>query len=212
MMKHLLVIILTISCLSTFAQKDDKASTLLEEVSNKTKTYSSFKADFSYSMDNKAAKIHETKTGTLLVSGDKYKVTVAGQEVFCDGEKVWTYISESNEVQINEMDTRKEAITPTNILTSYNANYQSRMIQDNDAADPDLQAVELIPFSKGNFEKVIVIIDTKLKQIKSFKLFDKNGNVFTYKVTRFQPDVPVKSSDFIFSEANHPGVEVIDMR
>jgi len=212
MMKQLLVIILTISCLSTFAQKDDKASTLLEEVSNKTKTYSSFKAGFSYSMDNKAAKIHETKTGTLLVSGDKYKVTVAGQEVFCDGEKVWTYISESNEVQINEMDTRKEAITPTNILTSYNANYQSRMIQDNDAADPDLQAVELIPFSKGNFEKVIVIIDTKLKQIKSFKLFDKSGNVFTYKVTSFQPDVPVKSSDFIFNEANYPGVEVIDMR
>ncbi|MBN1199426.1 MAG: outer membrane lipoprotein carrier protein LolA [Bacteroidales bacterium] len=211
-MKTLLGLILTLGCLNVFAQKDDKAETLLAEVSNKTKTYSSFKADFTYSMDNKTAKIHETKTGTLLVSGQKYKVSIAGQEVFCDGEKVWTYIGESNEVQINEMDTRKEAITPTNILTSYNANYQSRMIQDNDAADPNLQAVELIPFTQGNFEKVIVIIDTKLKQIKSFKLFDKSGNVFTYKVTRFQTDVPVKNSDFIFNEANYKGIEVIDMR
>ncbi|TSA25818.1 MAG: outer membrane lipoprotein carrier protein LolA, partial [Bacteroidetes bacterium] len=63
-----------------------------------------------------------------------------------------------------------------------------------------------------NYTKVIVIIDKKLKQIKSFKLFDRNGNVFTYRVTRFQTDVPVKDSDFVFQEANYPHVEVIDMR
>lgn len=211
-MKQLIGIILTIFCLNLYAQNDDKAATLLEEVSNKTKTYSSIKADFTYSMDNKAARIHESKTGTLLVAGEKYIVNVAGQEVFCDGKTVWTYIGESNEVQINEMDKRKEAITPTNILTSYNANYKSRVIQDKDAADPNFEAIELIPFTEGNYEKVIVIMDKKLKQIKSFKIFDRNGNIFTYKVTRFQTDVPVKPSDFVFSEAEHPNVEVIDMR
>ncbi|MBE0646706.1 MAG: outer membrane lipoprotein carrier protein LolA [Bacteroidales bacterium] len=211
-MKHLLGIILIFGCLNGFTQKDEKASALLEEVSNKTKTYSSIKADFSYSMDNKAARIHETKTGTLLVAGEKYIVNVAGQEVFCDGKTVWTYIGESNEVQINEMNTRKDAITPTNILTSYNTNYQSRIIQDKDASDPNFEAIELIPFSEGNYEKVIVIIDKKLKQIKSFKLFDRNGNIFTYKVNRFQPDVPVKDANFVFHEADHPNVEVIDMR
>lgn len=204
--------ILALCCLNVFAQKDEKASQLLEEVSNKTKTYSSMKADFTYSMDNKAAKIHESKTGTLLVAGDKYKINVAGQEVFCDGTKVWTYIGESNEVQINEMDTRKEAITPTNILSSYNANYQSKIIQDKDAADPSLEAIELIPFTQGNYEKVIVIINKNLKEIKSFKIFDRNGNIFTYKVTRFLTNVPVKNSEFVFNEADYDNVEVIDMR
>ncbi len=211
-MKQLLGFILIISCLNGFAQKDDKASTLLEEVSSKTKTYSSIKADFTYSMDNKTARIHETKSGTLLVAGEKYIVNIAGQEVFCNGKQVWTYIGESNEVQINEMDTRKEAITPTNILTSYNTNYQSRIIQDSDASDPNLEAIELIPYTQGNYEKVIVLIDKKLKQIKSFKIFDRNGNIFTYKVNRFQTDVPVKDSDFVFNEADHTDVEVIDMR
>ncbi|MFC2101785.1 outer membrane lipoprotein carrier protein LolA [Bacteroidota bacterium] len=211
-MKQLLGIILTVCCLNLYAQKDEKAAALLEEVSNKTKTYSSIKADFTYSMDNKAAKIHESKTGTLLVAGEKYIVNVAGQEVFCDGKTVWTYIGESNEVQVNEMDTRKEAITPTNILTSYNSNYKSRLIQDKDATDPNFEAIELIPFTEGNYEKVIVIIDKNLKQIKDFKIFDRNGNIFTYKVTRFQTDVPIKPADFVFNEAAHPNVEVIDMR
>jgi len=211
-MKRLLGLILILGCLNGYAQKDEKATTLLEEVSTKTKTYSSIKADFTYSMDNKSARIHETKSGTLLVAGEKYIVDVAGQKVYCNGKEVWTYISASNEVQINEMDTRKEAITPTNILTSYNTNYQSRIIQDGDASDPNLEAIELIPYTQGNYEKVIVIIDKKLKQIKSFKIFDRNGNVFTYKVNRFQTDVPVKDSDFVFNEADHENVEVIDMR
>lgn len=203
---------LAMIALNAFSQKDDKAAALLEEVSTKTKGYTSIKADFTYTMDNNAARIHETKTGNLLVSGEKYKVNVAGQEVFCDGKTVWTYIGESNEVQINDVDTRKDAITPTNILTSYNTNYQSRIIQDKDAADPSLEAIELIPSTQGNYEKVIVIIDKKLKQIKSFRIYDKNGNTFTYKVSKFLTDVPVKSSDFVFNEAEHANVEVIDMR
>ena len=211
-MKQLLGIFLAITCLNLFAQKDEKATILLEEVSNKTKTYSSIKADFTYTMDNKAARIHETKIGTLLVTGDKYKINVAGQEVFCNGEKVWTYIGESNEVQINEMDKRKEAITPANILTSYNTNYKSRLIQDKDAADANVEAVELIPLVQGSYEKVIVIIDKNLKQIKLFKIFDQNGNIFTYKVTRFLTNVPVKSGDFEFNPDDYDDVEVIDMR
>ncbi|MFH1297636.1 MAG: outer membrane lipoprotein carrier protein LolA [Bacteroidota bacterium] len=212
-MKTFIGVILMVSMWTTgYGQKDEKASALLEEVSNKTRTYSSIKADFTYSMDNKVARIHESKTGNLLVSGDKYKVYVAGQEVFCNGIQMWTYIGESNEVQINEMDTRKDAITPTNILTSYHTNYQSRIIQDKDAADPNLEAIELIPYTPGNYQKVIVIIDKKMKQIKSFKIFDQNGNIFTYKVTRFQVNVPVKDSDFIFNVKDYDNVEVIDMR
>lgn len=199
-------------CLTGFGQKDEKASTLLEEVSSKTKTYKSIKADFTYTMDNKTARIHETKTGTLLVSGDKYKLNAAGQTIFCDGKTVWTYIKESNEVQINEIDTRDDAITPSRLLTSYNANYLSKIIQDKDATDPNLAAIELTPLTARNFVKAILILDKKLKQVKAFKIFDKNGNIFTYNVTKFQPDVPISSSDFTFIESSYPGVEVIDMR
>jgi len=199
-MKKLIGIILTIVTLAGFAQEE--AAELLEEVSNKTKSHTSIKAAFTYSMDNKAAGIHETKNGTLLVSGDKYKLTAAGQTVFCDGKTVWTYIGESNEVQINEMDLSKDAITPSKLLTSYNANYKSRIIEDKDASGPGLQAVELIPHATKNFVKALLIINTDLKQVKAFKIFDKNGNIFTYNVTKFQTDVPISESDFVFVEAN----------
>jgi outer membrane lipoprotein-sorting protein len=211
-MKHLTTIILSFLCISGFSQKDADATVLLEEVSAKASACRSIKADFTYTMDNKQARIHETKTGTLIISGDKYRLMAAGQTVICDGKIVWTYIRESNEVQINDLENQDDAMTPSKLLTSYTANYKSRVIEDSKVTDPSLEAIELIPHSTKNFTKAILIINKKEKQVREFRLFDKNGNTFTYSVSKYQTDLPVSMTDFIFDESNFPGVEIIDMR
>ncbi len=198
---------------AVFAQgKDPKATALLDEVSTKTKAYKTIQADFTYTMENKQAKINETKTGVLLVSGDKYKLTASGQVVICDGKTVWTYLKESNEVQVNNLENKDDALTPSKLLTSYNKNYKATIIKDRDAADPSLEAIELIPNTQKNFTKAVLIVDKTKKQVRAFKLFDKSGNIFTYKVTKFLTDVRATASDFTFDASNFPGVDVIDMR
>jgi outer membrane lipoprotein carrier protein len=211
-MRTIFIVFLSFCFTAIYSQRDEKAFALLEEVSNATKSTTSIKADFMYTMDNPSANIHETRKGTLLVSGDKYQLKAAGQTIFCDGKTVWTYIGESNEVQISDLNMSDDAITPSRLLTSYNANYRSKIISDKDAAADNLVAVELLPTKSTSFSKAILIIDKNLKQVKMFKIFDKNGNTFTYKVTLYQTNIPVKAGDFTFMEADYPDVEVIDMR
>jgi len=189
--------------------KDTKASALLEEVSKKAKGYKSIKVEFSYSMENTKAKINEKKTGTLLVSGDKYQMSAAGQTVICDGKTIWTYIVESNEVQVNTLENNDDALTPSKLLTSYNSNYRSKIIKSN---DPTTEAVELIPNTGKNFTKAVLGIDKAKKQVKSFTLYDKSGNTFSYKIKSYLTDIPVTASDFFFDPKKFPGVEIIDMR
>jgi outer membrane lipoprotein-sorting protein len=211
-MKNIFAALFMVITLAGFGQtKDQKASALLEEVSNKTKAYKSIKVDFSYTMVNTKARINEEKTGTLWLSGDKYKMTAAGQTVICDGKTIWTYLKESNEVQVNSLDNKDDALTPSKLLTSYNSNYKSKIIKDKNA-DPNIESVELIPNTSKNFNKAILGIDKAKKQIKSFILFDKSGNTFTYKIKTFVTDGPVTNADFTFDTAKFPGVEVIDMR
>ena len=206
-------IILTFMVMAGFAQtKDQKASALLDEVSAKTKSYKSIKADFSYTIKNKQAKINKEKKGTLLLSGDKYRLTVAGQTVICDGKTIWTYIEETNEVQINTLDNKDDALTPSKLLTSYNENYKSKIISDRAQTSPNIETVELLPNTSKNFIKAIVGIDKIKKQVVVFSLYDKNGNVFTYKILKFQSDLPVIPSDYTFDQAKFPGAEIIDMR
>jgi len=212
-MKKIQLIVLILLSFSCFSQtKDPKATALLDEVSTKTKSFKSIKADFSYTMENKQAKINEEKKGYLLLSGDKYRLTVAGQVVICDGKTIWTYIEESNEVQINNLDNKDEALTPSKLLTSYNANYKSKIIKDNNQTDPNVETLELIPNIPKNFTKAIVAIDKTKKQVKTFSLYDKNGNTFTYRISKFQTDLPINPADYSFDKSKFPGVEVIDMR
>ena len=204
------IILCLLISMNVFSQgKDPKAIALLEEVSAKAKAGKSIKVEFSFTMENPKARINEEKTGTLLVSGDKYKMTAAGQTVICDGITIWTYIKESNEVQVNTLDNKDDALTPSKLLTSYNTNYKSKIIK---SQDPAIENVELIPNTGKNFTKAILGIDKVKKQVNSFKLFDKSGNTFTYKIKTYLTDIPVTNADFTFDAKKFPGVEVIDMR
>ena len=213
-MKKLLsiILLLLISEAMVSQTKDQKASALLDEVSAKTKSYKSVKVDFSYTMENKQAKVNEEKKGTLFISGDKYRLTAANQIVICDGKTIWTYLEESNEVQVNSVENKDDALTPSKLLSSYNSNYKSRIIKDKRQVDPNIETIELIPNTVKNFNKAVITVDKTKKQVRTFSLFDKSGNTFTYKISRYQTDLPVSNSDFSFDKTKYPGVEVIDMR
>jgi outer membrane lipoprotein carrier protein len=209
-LRTIIATLIIFSAIVSYSQgKDPKAVALLEEVSKKAKSFKSIKVDLAYSMVNTKAKINEEKTVALLVSGDKYRMAAAGQTVICDGKTIWTYIKESNEVQVNALENKDDALTPSKLLTSYNSNYKSKIIKSD---DPTAEAVELIPNSSKNFTKAILGIDKAKKQIKSFTLYDKSGNTFTYKVKTYLTDTPVTDADFTFDAKKFPGVEVIDMR
>jgi outer membrane lipoprotein-sorting protein len=212
-MKYLISFLLLLVASAGISQtKDQNAIKLLDEVSAKTKAYKAIKAEFSYTMENKQAKINEEKSGSLLISGDKYRLTIVGQTVISDGKTIWTYIKESNEVQINSPDNKDDVMTPSKLLSSYNENYRSRIIHDKNQTDPNVETLELIPNKVKNIIRAILSIDKTKKQVKSFALYDKNGNIFTYKVTKFIPDAPVTAADFSFDAKQFPGVEVTDMR
>ena len=162
-------------------------------------------------MENAKAKINEQKQGTLLLSGDKYKMQASGQTVICDGKTIWTFMPESNEVQVNSLDNKDEALTPSKLLSNYNTNFKSKILNDKNS-DPNTIRIELVPNTIKNYNRAILAVDKAKLQVKSFMIYDKSGNIFTYTITRFQTDLPVNASDFSFDPKKFPGVEVIDMR
>ncbi|MFH1121474.1 MAG: outer membrane lipoprotein carrier protein LolA [Bacteroidota bacterium] len=205
-------IILTFTALllitAVYAQNDKKARAILDEVSAKTKTYKSIRIEFTYKMENTAQKINESYKGVLISKGDKYKLTFSGQEVMSDGKTVWTFVKDANEVQINDVSKDDDSFTPTNLLNTYNENYKARLIDET----AKQKVIELIPVQKKNFNKVRVSIETSRKMVSSLLIFDKNGSIYTYQVSKFETDLPYTDNSFVFRNAEHPGVEVVDMR
>jgi len=209
MKKILMIATLVILSIASFAQNDKKATAILDEVSAKTKLYKTIKIEFTYAMDNAKEKIHDKFKGSLLSKGDKYKLTAAGQDVISDGKTMWTYLKETNEVQINTAGEDDDSFTPTKLLSGYGKDYKSKFIEEKG----NEQKIDLYPLKKGKtFTKVQLTIDKNKKQISKFVIYDRSGSTFSYIVDKFIADQAIADTVFSFNKAEHPGVEINDMR
>lgn len=194
------------------AQDDTKATTILNAASTKMKSYSTMKIEFTYSMVNTKTKVNETKAGTIQIKGDKYRLEVGGQIVFCDGKTVWTYIKDDNECNINDASTQEDAVNPLSILNNYSKNFKAKYIKDMVQNAKTYQIVDLTPIKGKSYSKIRLAIDKATSQISSSILYDKNGTTYTYLITKFTTNTAMADSLFTFVATNYPGVEVNDMR
>jgi outer membrane lipoprotein-sorting protein len=211
--KMLAILLMMMPLMGLAQSKDRQASDILQEVTDKTKAYSSIKLEFTYQMENPDANINELTEGKAMVSGDKYHLDIAGQTVISDGKTIWTIITDAEEVQVNDAEDGDDGFSLTKMLTTYNDDYKSKLMPKiTDLDGKNVYALDLTPNEKKTFDKVQLFVDKDKMDIYSIALYDQNGSIYTYKITSFIPNAPVTEKDFIFDEADFPDFDVIDMR
>lgn len=219
-MKILLVGILIISSWTGFSQNnklgknDPDAKAILDKVSSKFKTYKTVQANFSLSVSDANGKELGTKKGVVYIKGSDYRVSISGQEIYSDGNNIWTYDKAADEVQVTKFDPTTNTITPQKMFTNfYDKDFLYKLNGETKRGNKTIQEIELTPIDKTKtFFKVLVDIDKISKNIVSTKLFEKNGNRYIYTVTGFKTNSDLPASLFVFNPKDHPGVEVVDLR
>ena len=101
----------------TFAQTDAKAQEILKGVSAKYRSYKSLSADFKLVIADQKTKKSENQSGSITIKGSQFNLAMKDQTVMSDGKNSWTFLKESNEVQISEAKTDANAITPATIFS-----------------------------------------------------------------------------------------------
>ena len=213
-MKKLFVLSLAF-CFFTVASQaqDSRALSILDAMSAKYQKIPAFKAKISSKLENKEEGIDEEFKGEITVQKEKYRLKMGGQEVFNNGENVWTFLKDDNEVTIMEYDESEEEMTPSKIYNAYKEGYKSIFLEEKTAKGVVYEIVDLIPDDKSSqFFKIRLEIAKADKTLKSWKMFDKNGNRYTYKITDFNPGVNVNDNYFNFDASNYADVEVVDLR
>ena len=219
-MKNLLIsIVVLLITISGFSQDiesiekgDKKSIELLDRLTLKTEAHKSIQVEFTYKMINQESGIDESTEGKLLVMGNKYKLNIAGQEVISDGETIWTYIADAEEVQINSVEDSEEAITPNKLLSSYNDNFRSKFIKEDFLYGTAVNVIDLTPVEGKSYYKVRLVIDINKDQLLEITIFDKNGSTYSYIIKKFIPNIDVSADAFTFKKSDFPDADIIDMR
>lgn len=208
-----LIAIITFFSVNIFAQ-DKHAKAILDKLANKTKTYKTIKADFAFKLENKEDKVSDTYKGTVWVSGDKYKVDLMGAENYFDGKAKYTYLKESNEVNITEPDeSDDDVLNPSKIFTMYTKNFKYKFVSDKFENTRTLQTVDLFPIDlEKEYSRIRLRIDKTKNQIFEITQYGKDGNTYTIRIIKFTPNVSLPATFFNFDKSKHKGVEVNDMR
>lgn len=197
---------------SGMGKNDPDAKPVLDAVSNKFKKFKTIKAKFSLKIENASGKTLGTKAGTVIMKGTKYRISLPSQEIYCDGSNIWTYDKSSNEVTISKLDPSSNSLTPQKLFTNfYDKDFLYKLNEDAVIAGKKMKVVELTPIDKSKpFHKVLLYINNY--NIATTKIFEKTGNRYTYSVSKFDTNSNIPDGEFVFVAANHPGVEIVDLR
>jgi outer membrane lipoprotein-sorting protein len=198
---------------SVLAQKDPNALRVLDKMSERYRAIPAYEAAFTYSIYNEQEGIQENMRGTLLVKGEQFRLLMDGQQIYCDGAVVWTYIEENNEVNIDHYYPEEMEMSPTRIYTAYKKGFNFKMLEEQKRGAITEQVVELTPQDASSaFSRIRLNIDKTEQSLNSWTIFDKNGNRYTYTVTAFNAKATPAKDDFVFNPAKFPGVEIVDLR
>lgn len=193
--------------------QNERGEEILDQVVEKTASYKTVKIIFSYSMDNEEQNIHENYKGEIISKGDKYHLKVAGQEIINNGKKVWTYIPEAKEVQLNNTSEENTRYNPTQLIENYREKFNAEFLKNITEKNRELAVIKLVPKDANeSFEKAHLIVDKTRDEIYKLLIFGEMGNKFTYKIEELLPNISVSENAFRFNKEKHPEVDVIDMR
>jgi len=189
---------------------DPEAKKLLDAVSAKFKTYKTVQAKFSLKIENSANKVLGNKSGNVYMKATKYRVSITGQEIFCDGNNVWTLDKAAKEVTINKLDPSNNTITPQKLFTNF---YDKDFLYKLNGIVGGMQEIELTPIDKSKpFFKVLVYVNKGTQSISSTKVFENTGNRYTYTVSGMNTAGAIADAMFLYDPKKYPGVEVVDLR
>jgi len=210
-----LVLAFLISGSVVMGQKNDPAAKqVLDAVSAKFKTFSSVQAGFTYKVEDAKGKTMSTKTGTVWMKGNKYRVSFGGQEIFSDGLTIWNYDKSSNEVTINNVEASATALTPQKLFTNfYDKDFLYLLNGEKKVGGKTMQEIEMTPTDKSKpFHKVYLQVDKAAKTIYSTKVLENGGNRYTYTVSNMKTNGSLADNQFAFDKKKYPGVEEVDLR
>ena len=213
-MKRLFIITLTtLISLGSFAQEvDTKAKGILDKLSAKTKAYKTIKAEFQFTLNNKTEGINETQSGKIQIKGDKYLLSIAGQDVISNGTEIYTVLKDAEEVQINGApdEDEEDFISPNTIFTLYETGFKYKYLKE----DKGIHIINLYPKQAEDkeFHRIALFINKVKNEISKVKIFGKDGSTTTYSIKSFVANAAIPDSKFTFDKAKHPNYEVVDLR
>ena len=216
MKRILLINVVLLMSVFAMAQQDQKAKDILDKVSEKTNSFSSFSAEFTFTMENKEMEIDEKNVGSIKLKGQKYILDLpeVGMKIFSDGTTLWNYSAEGKQVTISNLDDEESDLTnPSALFKIYEKGFNSKYIGEKVKSGIKVYEIELFPDSdEYDVSKITIFINKSTMYIQSADLMGTDGNLYGIEVKKMDTNTNLADKDFVFDSSKYGDIDEIDFR
>jgi len=189
--------------LACFAQdQDPKAKLILDELSKKTKAYTTMQASVKFQIIGKDKKpIEKPQTWTIQLKSKKFKVLIPGTTIVCDGTTLWNFNQDAQELTIKTYQENNEEQNPAKMFTMYETGYKYKYSGTQTLGGVVCDLIDLYPTIKPErkkFHTVKMWVDSKKKQIKQLKLIMKDGSIQVFEMQKLESNLNLADAVFTY--------------
>ncbi len=196
------------------AQQDPRAVNVIKAVKKKINSLSDLEAQFSYQIKMRGKKDFKpiTKNGSIrMKQGNKYRIDLPSQAIYCDGKTVWNFLKDDEEVNISNYDP-EESMSIQKIFSVFDQKMKVRYDGEHYINGQKTRLITFFPYSsKEDYFKILVWVNSNNLPVK-MEIWNRNGSVVTYTLKSIKTNIGISDQVFVFDKSKYPDVEVNDLR
>jgi len=146
-------------------------------------------------------------TGTISVKGRKFTATTPKASMWFNGQTLWTYMAESEEVHVTTpTDSQLQALNPYNFINMYKQGYAYKLSSAAKTHTVHLTATD----TRRKVQEMFITMDRQSFVPSEVKL--RQGSKWTtFTVSQFRT-ATLADGVFQFNAREYPSAEVVDLR
>ena len=201
-------VFVALSTATASSGQDPEARAVMNRLQEKFDEIEAFSARFKQTLDADYAGSSTTVRGTIILSGDKYRIETEGQTVLTDGTTTWVYVTEDNQVIINDYVEDEGTFTPAHFLDERTERYDASFAEEVSA---ESYVVRLSTKSPDTYiESATLWIDKQDYTVSRIDVVDVNRASIRFEMSDVNLSPRIDEDTFTFQPAE--GVEVVDLR
>jgi outer membrane lipoprotein carrier protein len=211
----LFLLVFLLPSLTAQEVSDPNATALLKKVQSKYDYSAGLYANFELIIES--GDIREVQKGSLAQLDKKYHINIDNQLVISDGNTIWFFLKNRNEVQITDSNAGEESwmLNPANLLKVYEQQdkFIYAIVGEGNVKGQRATFIEFKPTDRNaEYSKIRIAINQRSNDLIHLIVFGKDGMRYNLEFAEIGPLTNPDAFPFTFIPANYPGVHIEDLR
>ena len=208
---RIITLILLIALQTPVHAQKKSAKKVLDRLSKKYENYRSFEISFDLEIKYPERPVQKQKA-QIIQADQRFKFISEEQDIIGDGEDVYLYLKDRNEVQINDFDEDDELglMTPKDLLREYESGRFEYDLENE--TDTEIFIVFKPLDRDSEFFKYRIAIDKDREDFSQIDAFSKDGSRLLVTIASSSHNKVYTDDFFAFDISSYPDIRVEDLR